>query len=338
MKKILLLIPFLFIVIACAAPAGPTPGPTPVPTATPNPGEIAMQMVQQQMAAEATSQVVGLQFTATAQVMGQTATVQAYSTQAAITQQARIDAQATAEQSLRFAQATQQRIDADATQAQARRDVEATSEQARLDLSATQQAQATSTAFGMTQMVMPTHNLWTQQAVEQDIIIATNEVELSNLAVQQQRETNTLDWALPMGIAVLLTIGALIYGYSHAQVREIKNADGDVDVIIFRNEKMISPRLLPKPMLMLETGDMPNMTTSNEQADIVRRDQAVRALAVMPVNPAGHGVQAFNAYFGQPEKQQQPYEIVDGSSIPADLMDTEAMKAIENEWQEGANG
>jgi hypothetical protein len=103
-----------------------------MPTETPNPGEIALQMVQQQMAAEATQQVVGLQFTATAQVIGLTSTHQVVGTQEAITQQARNDAQATADQARRDAQATQQRIDADATQAQARRDAEATADQARL--------------------------------------------------------------------------------------------------------------------------------------------------------------------------------------------------------------
>lgn len=334
MKKILILIIPPILLAACATSAGPTPRPT----ETPNPGEIALQMVQQQMAAEATAQVVGLQFTATAQVIGQTATVQAYATQAAITQQARFDAQATSDQALRFAQATQQRIDADATQAQARRDAEATAEQARLNLYATQQAQATTTAFVMTQAVIPTHNLWTQQAVEQQIIMATNEVELSNLAVEQQQQTNILDWAVPMGIAILLTIGLLAYVWSHAQVREIKNADGDVDILIFKNQKAISPKLLPKPVLMLDSGQMPDVTNPQEQSEIVRREQGVRALAVMPVNPAGHAANAFNSYFAQPEKREQPYEIVDGASIPAELMDTEAMKSIENDWKEGSNG
>lgn len=329
MKKLLILIPLIIMLAACATPAGPTP----MPTATPNAGEIALQMVQAQMAAEATQQVLGLQFTATAQVMGQTATVQAQATQAVITQQARIDAQSTADQSLRFAQATQQRIDADATQAQARRDVEATAEQARLDLSATQQAQATSTAFGMTQMVMPTHNLWTQQAVEQDIIIATNEVELSNLTVQQQQQTNTLDWALPMGIAILLTFGLLAYVYGHSQVREVKDADGNVQVLIYKNQQIVTPSLLPKPVLLLETSAMPDVTSHEEQSEITRRKQGIEALAAMPVSPAGQGVQMFNGYFGAPEKIAPPFEIVDAASIPTGLLDPEAMKAIEKDWK-----
>lgn len=329
MKKKNLLVGFLLLLAACA----PAPA-TSMPTETPNPGEIALQMVQQQMAAEATQQVVALQFTATAQVIGQTSTVQAYGTNAAITQQARIDAQSTADQALRFAQATQQRIDADATQAQAQRNAEATADQARLDLQATQQAQATSTAFLLTQIVQPTHQYWTQQAVEQDIVLATNDVELSNLAVEQQRQTNTLDWAFPMGVAILLTLGLLAYVYGHAQVREIKNADGDIEMIVFKNRKAIKPALLPKPMLLLDSGEMPDVTTMQEQSDIVRRDQGIKALANMPVSPTAGGAQTFNSFFSPPEKPAQPFEIVDADSLPAGLLDGEAVKAIEKDWKE----
>lgn len=331
MKKTLILIPlfFLLVLVACAAPAGPTP----MPTETPNPGEIALQMVQQQMAAEATQQVVGLQFTATAQVIGMTSTHQAVGTQEAITQQARNDAQATAEQALHFAQATQQRIDADATQEQARRDAQATAEQARLNLQATQQAQATVTAFVMTQMVIPTHNLWTQQAVEQDIVITSNEVEMSNLAVEQQRQKNPWEWSLPMVGLVALVISLILYARDHSKVREIKNADGGVDVLIIDNEKIVTPRLFPKPLMMIESGEMPDVTSKEEQAEIVRREQAIQALAVMPVNPTGQGAQTFNSFFGQPEKIAPPFEIVDSTSIPAGLLDVEAMKAIEKDWE-----
>jgi hypothetical protein len=319
MKKILILIPLLFILAACGGQTYPYGTPTP----TPNPGEIALQMVQQQMAAEATAQVVGLQFTATAQVMGVTATHQAYGTQEAITQQARQDAQATAAQALAYAQATQQRIDIEATQVQARLDAEATQAQARLDLQATQQAEATSTAFVMTQAVMPTHNLWTQQAVEQQIIIATNEVELSNLAVQQQRQKNPWEWSLPMLGAVVLVIGFLLYVRNHSKVREIKNAYGDVDVLILNGETMITPRLLPKPVFDIETRQMPDMTDPDQQAEIVRRDQGIRALEVMPVNPAGHAVSAFNGYFSDTAdaKKIPPVEILKPEDIGHNILE-----------------
>lgn len=328
MKKMLISIPAL-IVTACMSPA-----PTAIPTETPNPGEIALQMVQQQMAAEATQQVVGLQFSATAQVIGATSTAQAYITQEAITAQARMDAQATAEQARRDAQATQQRIDAEATQAQARRDAEATAEQARLDLQATQQAEATSTAFSMTQVVEPTHQYWTQQAVEQDIIIATNAVEISNLDVKQRQQTNTLDWVVKYSVIVGLTVGLLLLARIYFRVREIKNADGDVELIIFNNDKAIKPSLLPKPILELASGDMPDVTDKQEQSEIVRRDQGIRALAVMPVNPTTQGAQAFNNFFSEPAQPAKPFEIIDAESIPAGLLDGEAMKAIEKDWKD----
>lgn len=329
MKRQILLLGTLLLLASCA------PAPmTPFPSETPNPGEIALQMVQQQMAAEATQQVVALQFTATAQVIGQTSTVQAFGTQQAITQQARMDAQSTADQALWFAQATQQRIDADATQAQARRDAEATADQARRDLQATQQAQATSTSFLMTQVVQPTHQYWTQQAVEQEILIATNAVELSNLEVQQQRETNTVDWAFPVGTASVLVIAFLLYLRSHSQVREIKNADGDIEMIVFKNRRAIKPALLPKPMLLLDSGEMPDVTTSQEQSDIVRRDQGIKALANMPVSPTAGGAQTFNSFFSPPEKPAEPFEIVDADTIPGGLLDSEAVKAIEKDWRD----
>lgn len=328
MKRYLLLLALLLT--ACGS--GPTPQGTPTPT--PNPAEIALQMFQQQMGAEATQQIVGLHFTATAQVVAATVTQQAVETQAAITHQARMDAEATSAQERRDAQATQQRIDAESTQAQARIDAQSTADQARLDLQATQTAEQIAREFSMTQAVLPTHNLWTQQAIEQDILLATNEVELSNLAVEQQRQTNTLDWAVPMGIAILLSLALVVYVWSHSRVREIKNDDGGIELIIFDNKHAIKPHLLPKPMLTLESGDMPDMTDKQEQSDIVRREQGIRALANMPVNPTGQGAQTFNHFFGAGEKPAQPFEIVNGETIPAGLLDSEAMKALEKDWKD----
>lgn len=325
MKRMLLLIFFLIPLLFLMACGSESSTPAITATPSPNPGEIALNMIQQQMAAEATSQVVGLQFTATAQVMGVTATHQAVGTQEAVTQQARMDAQATADQIRRDAQATQQRIDLEATQVQA-----------RLDLSATQKAEEVQRAFMLTQAVAPTHDMWTARAVEQQIIIATNDVELSNLAVQQQQQTNTLEWAIPMGIAVLLTVGLLAYVYSQAQIRVIPNGDGDADVIIFKNERAFKPALLPKPMLILGTGEMPDMTNQAEQSEIVRREQGIKALSVMPVSPAGHGVTAFNSFFSE-EKKEQPYEIVQADALPAELIDAEAMRAIEHDWEKKDN-
>ena len=180
-----------------------------------------MTMFADKINSEATQARIDSIFTATAQVYGVTATYQAVGTQEAVTQQARIDAQATsdqarmdaqatADQRRADAQATQQRIDADATQAQERRDAEATAEQARLDVESTQQAQGTAVAATMTQMVIPTNNLLDLQQKQIDIELAKNELELSNLEVEQQRDTNTVDWAATLSLAVIFALDAAV--------------------------------------------------------------------------------------------------------------------------------
>lgn len=325
MKKYLLFLA-AFLLAACA-----TPPPTP------NPAEVGLTMFANKVNAEATQMAVNSVFTATAQVYAVTSTFQAAGTQIAVTQQARIDADATAQQTRADAQATQQRIDADATQAQARRDMEIQATQMRLDIESTQQAQATANAFMMTQAVAPTHNMWTQQAVEQQIIIGTNQVELSNLEVQQQQQTNTIDWALPAFGAIGLTITAIVYVLRHSRTREIKNDDGDIEMVIFDNQKAVKPALMAKPVLMLDAMTMPDVASLADQRAVTERAQMIQALAVMPVNTSSAAASAFNTYFSQ--SKEKPYDIVDAETLPpANLLDSEALKSIEKDWKDNNDG
>lgn len=315
---------------------------TPAPTA--NPAEVGLTMFADKINAEATQAAVNSVFTATAQIYAVTATYQAAGTQEAVTQQARMDAQATADQDRKDAQATQQRIDADAratqqridadaTQAQARRDAEATSAQARLDVESTQQAQGTATAFSVTQAVLPTHALWTQQAVEQQVILGTNAVELSNLEVQQQRQTNTIDWALPSLAAIGLTITAVVYVLRHSRTREIKDEDGKVQVLIFDNQTALKPGLMAKPVLELKAMNMPDLASPAEQARVTERSQMIEALAAMPAQTSNSAAGAFNTYFSS--TREKPYDIIDAEQLPpTGLLDPQALKSIENDWKE----
>jgi multidrug efflux pump subunit AcrA (membrane-fusion protein) len=314
-----------FLLTACGAVEG-TPQIT--PTATPNPGDIAMQMIQQQANALATSQVVELQLQATQQVIGATATQQQLQVYGAQTEQARADAQATSEQARRDAQATQQRIDIEATQEQAQRVMVAQATQARLDLEATQRAEATSTAWAVTAEVLPTHNMWTQQAVEQDIIKATNEVELSNLAVQQARDTNQIKWQIPLLAALVVLVVGTIVILRESRWKIIKDDNGEV-VGVGHAMTYITPKLLPAPVMDLETRTIHEVTDRTTQNEVTRRAQIIDALKVMPVNPSQGGAGAFNMGFG--EKSEPPFEIVD--VVPEALMDGEAMKAAEADWR-----
>lgn len=297
---------FVFLLTACTAP-----------TVTPNPAEIALTMLSSKVQAEATQAAVNSIFTATAQVAASTTTAQAINTEAAVAMQKRIDAQATSDQQ-RFdaqatqqradidAQATQQRIDADAREAQDRRDMEATAVQNRLNVETTQQAEATVRADSMTQVVLPLHNSWTQQAVEQEILIATNEVELSNLRVQQQQQTNTIEWALPFLIAVILAIAVVVFILRYSRAREFKNDDGDIELIVFDGDKAMKPALMAKPMLLLGTNQMPDMVPPAEQSHVTERAQMIKALSVMPAQVTPNAAGAFNKYFSQDDQKKMP--------------------------------
>lgn len=303
-------------------------------TPTPSAADVAMTMLGDQVNAAATQAKFESIAQVTAQVAGATATQQAFLFQATESEQARIDAQATAnkaeanaqatsEQARMDAQATQQRIDFEATQQQARQDAEATSQQARLDLVATQQAGGTATAWSVTQAIIPLHDSWTQQAVNKDILLATNDVELSNLKVKQQQDTNVVQWLIPMLLAIFGVFVGVRYLANTSRVREVKDADGNVTVLVFDNDRIISPRLLPKPVLMLDDNDMPDLTTPQEQSDIVKREQGIRALEVMPERPTDYALDTYAGMFQGPQTETAlpTIEFVDPDKLGAGVLD-----------------
>jgi hypothetical protein len=339
-----LLVPLALASLACGSTIV-TSTPTPVSAV-----DLGMTMISDRLNAEATQQKFDSIVEVTAQVAAATATQQAVIAQATSTQQARLDAQATAnkadaiaratsEQARHDAQATQQRIDFEATQAQARRDAQATSDQSRLDLAATQQAAGTATAWSVTQVVVPTHDLWTQQAVQQNILLATNEVELSNLKVKQQRDTNVLQWLIPMLIAIFAAFVGAHYLITHSKVRVFKDADGDDKGFAFNNQKVVIFGLLPKPVLELESGEMPDVTNPAEQSKIVERDQAIKALSVMPERTTDQAAQTFNKFFGSGRQDDLPFDIIDAEEMPpAGLLDAETLQALNKDWKEAKGG
>lgn len=343
-----LLIAVLFLT-ACQTPSAGSL----TPTATPNPGEIALQMMQQQMAANATSQVVGLNFTATAQIIGSTATAQQLIVEAQWTEQARADAVSTSEQKRqdaqstaaaqqREAQATQSRIDSDARATQSYIDAQSTqaradadAKQARADAVSTSDSLATATFTSMTLTAIPPHATLTQMAVNNQMVMSTQDVERAALSLKQQRDTNVIQWLIPMIIALFLAVVAGLYAYNQSRVREIRDEDGAVRILVFDNKTLTKPALLTGPVLDLKTHTMPQVSSTKEQTDVTRRAQAIEALSVMPVSPTASAASAFNDAFSTPQNREDAFEIVEGEEMPPfGLLDAEALKATENDWKE----
>lgn len=325
MKRMIL----FFLVLLCALIAGCTSTPTPAGV---GPVDIAGTMVQQQVAAQATSNSISIQMSATAQVIGVTSTQYAYATQAAVTQQALVYAQATSDQARQDAQATQARIDFEATQQQAHRDAEATSQQARLDVESTMQAGGTQTAFAITQTAIPPANTMTAIANNQAIALADNEVKKSNLEVEQQQQKNSVEWITPYLIALVATVVGAIFVMRYSRVREVKNDDGEVELLLIGGNTAIRPKLLGEPVVILEGEEVKAAPISDpaEQAEVTRRAQAVDALKNMPVNPTGQAAQTFNHFFDQPQ-QRPKIEVLDDGQLPRVILDDIEDQVVQEE-------
>lgn len=355
MKKFAPLLAVLILMLAslaCLEPAV-TPTPTPTPVSALAQG---LTMVSDKLNAEATQQKFDSIIAITAQVVAATSTQQAVYVQATQVQQERFDAQATADQKhvwaqatdaqgRRDAQATQQRLDEASTQqalhvqaTQQRLDLEATQAQARLDLQATQQAGATNTAGVMTMTAIPPASTLTQIANLQSIELATNQVELSNLKVKQQQDTNVLQWLVPGLLSIFIILVLANWLMKMAKVREIKDENGGTKLLVFDNKRGVVPQLLSGPIVNLETGEVPAVVDTEEQSNIVKRDQAIRALEAMPVNPAASGVEAFNGLFSgapEPEKDDLPFDFIDADdNPPPGLLNDESLGAINRDWKE----
>jgi hypothetical protein len=326
-KMIIILLSGMFAVLAgCISATTPTPQPV-------NPGEVALTMMSQKIDAEATQMAVNVQFTATAQIVGATATAQAH-----------IDAQATAEQARKDAQATveQARKDAQATAEQARKDAQATEQQRREDIAATQMvmhdfwtatAQQQAIYNSMTAQVLPTHMIWTQEAVQQQQIIATNKVELSNLEVERQRKSNTLDALWKYAVATAMMIAAVIMVLRYSRVREIKNDEtGVIEGLLVDAKHLIRPQLMPGPALDLsgDTVTAPQVVDKETQNEVTRRAQAIEALRAMPTErPTANAALMTNSVFA--ESKKPVIQVLEAGQVQRKVLDELADQVVEEE-------
>jgi len=285
-KLIFLFLLFGMTMLACEGSVVSMATPTPAP----NPLDIGATMMAAQMAAKATDQAIGLQFTGTAQVIGITSTIQAVETQEAVAQQARADAQATANQERTDARATQQRLDAEATQEQAKRDQQSTATyeafmarqtmtQQSFQVTSTAQMIGTQTAYPQTeQSSKATQTMAAAYGVAQGTAVYANARSVE-LAVERERVTNMMRaWAPWMGFIIVLgVLGVVALRNSRTRVVQ-KDAFGALpglvmDGVAIDLDSGMSARLLP---------DNGGVEFQQYDDKITERKQQVEMVRAMP--------------------------------------------------------
>ena len=301
------IITFLGLAMLALALVGCSTGEMPAltPTAV-NPAEIALTMVWQKANAEATQAAVNIQFTATGQVIEATRNVESTQAALAVTEQARRDMLATDAQNRRDAAATEQRRRDDAAAEQARRDMEATAQQNQVNIIGTATAQQQNVWNQATLDVLPTHASWTQQAVFVEQTMAANKARLSGLEVEQQEDTNTIDWLAPLlGVTTIIVVFAIVQIRKSRVQKVVNEEDGTVEGVLI-DDKVIKLDLMQTPVLDLsgKTPTAPSIGDPETQKDVTRRAQGVRALSVLPAQmPPQLSAGLFNEVFGDQKKK-----------------------------------
>jgi hypothetical protein len=297
-----------------------TTTPTPIQS---NPLELAATMAMAQVNAQATQQAVGISYTSTAWAVQVTRDVQSTQAADAATEQARHDAQATEAQSRRDAEATAEIIH-----------MQATEERYRFDQANTQSAQATAPWLAMTMTAVYPHATLTAIAVNQQIAIATNEVEKSNLAVRRDQSNNLFKALGPYLLAIALVIGVVVWVIRKSRIHIIVGDDGQVELVVFDNHYAVRPRLLSGPAVTISADavTMPLLTDSETQREVTRRAQTVDALKAMPTSdPTKTAASVMNSAFGM---ERKPYDILQVNQLPpADLIGGDTVIALEQDWK-----
>lgn len=325
---------FLFVSLACASEVQTSQ--------TPDAGyvDVMATMAMQQLDAKATEQAVGISYTGTAQVSISTANAQGTQMAVAATAQERKDAQATEARARQDAVATEQQRRADIAATQARNDAISTAEMQQRQVSWTATAEIQNIWNQATMTAWPVHNAWTQQAVIIDQQMATAQVAMKELEVEQQRQKNTPEWVIPLLIAITVTGAGVLYLIRYSRVREFKNDYGQTETVLLDNANLYHLSLLPAPAIVgadTTTPTMPFFTDAENQAEIVRRAQGIRALAAMPqsVTTKDAAVDLYNGIWGVGQMSPNRFEILDANEAPpAKLLDANVLKSLEKDWKD----
>jgi len=210
------------------------------------------------------------------------------------------------------AQATQSQgaVYAKATEAQGTAYWQATAtRQNEVWIQATQAAHdhATATAGRETQMVQPTHALWTQTAVVLDQRIKEGQARDVELAVRRQEMKNGLDAYGPWAVVILLAFVSTRGFQDWVKKRIFKRDEhGKSPIIALEKDDgttaIVKTDLMVNPIMRVDklgNVDQPNIVENDRQDDVTRRAQAIEALSMLPTPYAQQSGKIMNTEFGR---------------------------------------
>jgi hypothetical protein len=324
---------FLLILLTACGSGGTNPVVT--PTATPNPGEIALQMMQQQMAANATEQSVGLQFTATAQVQGVTATQEMLMAQAAWTEQALQFAAATESQRRADVRATQQKLDIEASATHEVFMAYQAATERSFFVTGTAALIGTQTAYPQTAVAQSIHATQTEQAWQTTATMdaaygvaqataAFANAQSVEFAVQRERVTNmTRAWVPWMGFIIALGVLSVI-GIRASRMRVIpKDAFGAMPGLLV--DGVVTDMDNGTTMQKLSDGKI-EWTQMNEK--VTERNQKVQLVRALPAGRPEIADKVFN--FNE-ERRAPVIEVIEPGTMSRSMLNDIQDQVVEED-------
>ena len=167
------------------------------------------------------------------------------------------------------------------------------------------ESQGTQLAAAATQAVLPTHAIWTLDAIQAQQTIEAGEASKVKLAVRRQELRNGFDallpWTLIVSATIVIALGFMQFVKTRVHTRDEHGAvpllqmrADNGDTIFLKAENMeTGVTKIQKDGSVIRYAPM----DAQEQSDITRRNQAVEAIRALPTPYAGTGAKIITSEF-----------------------------------------
>jgi hypothetical protein len=188
----------------------------------------------------------------------------------------------------------------------------------------------TSIAGRATAAQMPTSAIWTAEAVEREARIQEAEVQNVEMARDRQQTKNFADAVLPWALTViaLFLIGRGLFEYlknrvltrdEHGKMPTVMRQLPDGSMVITRLDLLPAPTAVIRP-----DGGIIIAETSEEQADVTRRTQITEAISALPIPYARNAPALMKTEFGNGSSAPSVKIIHDARALSPVLEEAEA--------------